>query len=278
MNTPTETRISIKKLDAKKQIVYGEVYVPYVPDSQGDYMTPDEIERVAHNFLKSGRVDCVDTEHDLVKNGSGVVESFVAREGDPDFTVGAWVLGVHIPEKAAWAKAESGDIGGFSMYGTGRRQQRIVEIEVPDDGVLFGKTAATSGNGSHEHLYALDFDAKGNFLGGETDDANGHTHLIRKGTVTEPGPDGHRHRFSFVDTLAKGCGPMTHEQKAWQKKRKLKKADMTAEDMPEQKPEQKEVRCKKCQTPKACGKAGRCLISYEEEADKEEAEAEGDDE
>jgi hypothetical protein len=256
-----ETRVKITKRDAAKQIVYGEVYVPYVPDSQGDFMTPEEIERVAHTFLKRGRVDCVDTEHNLVKNGSGVVESFIARPGDPDFTAGAWVLGVHIPDKEAWAKAESGEIGGFSMYGSGRRQQRLVEIEVPDDGVLFGKTEATGGQRAHTHVYALDFDAKGNFLGGETSEDNGHTHVIRKGTVTEPGPDGHRHRFSFVDTLAKGCGPLSAEQKGWQKKRKsLRKDDMSAADLPKPDGEQAERRCANCKTPKSCAKAGRCLI------------------
>ena len=428
MNEPHETRVSITKTDAKKQMVWGEVYVPYVPDSQGDYMTPEEIERVAHNFLRKGDVKAIDTEHSLLRNGSVVVESFVAREGDADFAPGAWVLGVHIPDKAAWAKAESGEIGGFSMYGTGRRQQRIVEIEVPDDGVLFGKTAATSGDAAHDHAYMLELGANGEFIGGETDEVNGHSHEIKKGTVTEPGPDGHRHRFSFIDTLAKGCSGMTDEQKKWkairenQKKKrmekwdesehprgkttpesndgsfapdgggggrvepsehdkalarndqfnrdqakqaasrsyteamnaltrsghrplstiareirrdwggkvhysakpyldalgslhdikdnyyedsgasvvayllgnmhswkgpkareikaelnkilKIRKADMEAEDLPETDGEQKEVRCKKCQTPKACGKAGRCLISYEEEADEDEAEEE----
>jgi len=429
MNTPNETRVTICKLDAKRQIAFGAVYQPYVPDSQGDFMTPEEIERVAHNFLKKGAVEAIDTEHNLVRNGSVVVESFISREGDPDFPVpGSWVLGVHIPDKAHWAKAESGEIGGFSMYGTGRRVQRVVEIEVPDDGVLFGKTEASMGQGAHEHVYALDFNDKGGFLGGETDEVNGHTHLIKKGTVTEPGPDGHRHRFNFVDTLAKGCGPLSEEQKGWQKKRKalrkhadhdqkdhgnwadgtdqvgrtlndhirsgnawsgihdafhdtsrkelearegkplparrgrkdyvnlegrqrthsdfasgkayvfqhgdgeqvfflpqvklkngnwkgrklnegaggrsrgksvqdifeppgrsilrwyeladdetpvhLRKDDMTAEDMPEPVAEQKEVRCKKCQTPKACGKAGRCLISYEADEDEDDEESE----
>ena len=229
MNSPTETRVTIKKLDAKKQIAYGEVYVPYVPDSQGDFMTPEEIERVAHNFLKKGDMTAIDTEHNLLRNGSAVVESFVARANDPDFASGAWVLGVHIPDKSHWAKAERGEIGGFSMYGTGRRQQRVVEIEIPDDGVLFGKTAATSGNGAHEHMYALDFDDKGNFLGGETDEVNGHKHLIKKGTVTEAGPDGHRHRFSFVENLVKGCSGMTKEQKKWkairENKARMKKGD-----------------------------------------------------
>jgi hypothetical protein len=221
MNAPNEVRVAIVKRDAKKQIVYGEVYVPYVPDSQGDFMTPDEIERVAHEFLKKGDTTAIDTEHNLTRSGSAVVESFVARSGDPDFTAGAWVLGVHIPDKDHWAKAERGEIGGFSMYGTGRRVQRVVEVDIPDDGVLFGKTADSHGDGAHSHEYALDFDANGAFLGGETDEVNGHSHVIRKGTVTEPGPDGHRHRFSFIENLSKGCSG----RGAWRKKRGVNKGD-----------------------------------------------------
>jgi hypothetical protein len=269
-----ETRVSIKKFDAKKQIVYGEVYVPYVPDSQGDFMTPEEIERVAHNFLKKGLVKSVDTEHDLTPNGSVVVESFIARNNDPDFSEGSWVLGVHIPDKTHWAKAERGEIGGFSMYGTGRRVQRLVEIEIPDDGVLIGKTAATPGDGAHEHTYALDFDKAGQFKGGHTSEVNGHSHLIRKGTVTEPGPDGHRHRFSFVEALAKGAGTLSKSDQAWVDRvvrvRRLRKDDMTAKDMPPQGAAQDQKPCDDCKTPKACKKAGRCLISHESEGEESE--------
>lgn len=214
-----ETRISFSKFEQDKQVAYGEVYVPYVPDSQGDYMTPEEIERVAHNFLRNGKLDSIDTEHNLKKNGARVIESFIAREGDSDFAAGSWVLGVHIPDTETWKMVKSGDISGFSMYGTGRRKQQVVEIEVPDDGVLFGKTADYE---DHHHMYALDFDEKGNFLGGETDTVNGHTHTITKGTVTDAHA-GHRHRFSFMETLSKGCGELSDAQKEWKKKRKKKR-------------------------------------------------------
>lgn len=225
-----ETRIGIVKRDAAKQIAYGEVYVPYVPDSQGDFMTPAEIERVAHNFLRRGRTDAIDTEHNLVKSGDNVVESFVAREGDPDFHAGAWVLGVHVPDKQRWAKVEAGEIGGFSMYGSGRRVQRVVEVDVPDDGCLFVKTEASS-RAPHAHMAVLYFDDTGKFTGGETNEVNGHSHVIRKGTVTEPGPDGERHRFSFIDALAK-TEEVDEVTKAWMAgKRKGKKSCKKADDV-----------------------------------------------
>jgi hypothetical protein len=195
-----ETFVPIKKMDAAKQIVMGEVYIPYVPDSQGDFMTPDEIERIAHNFLRNRRVFKVDTEHNLVENGSVVVESFIARPGDPDFTPGAWVVGTHIPDKTVWAKVESGEINGYSMYGTGVRKETIVEIEIPDDGIVKGETIA-AGDG-HSHTFFLEFDDAGSLINGYTDEVNGHKHVIKSGTITEQA-NGHAHRYSMTDALAK---------------------------------------------------------------------------
>src|SRR5690606_23799098 len=87
-----------------QQIVYGEVYAPGQVDSHGDFMTAKTIEAMAQRFLKSGLVKNIDTEHDLQQNGSEVVESFIARKGDPDFAEGAWVLGVHVSDPQLWAK------------------------------------------------------------------------------------------------------------------------------------------------------------------------------
>ena len=198
---PMQTLSAIAKFDTAKRIAYGVVYAPNVPDSQGDYMTADEIEKMAHAFLRKGFVNEIDTEHDLKNNGSAVVESFIARKGDTDFPEGAWVMGVHIPDDDLWAAVEKGEIGGFSMYGKAVREPRMIEIEVPDDGVLKGETADYDG---HQHTYLLQFSLEtGACLGGVTDEVAGHSHVIKKGTVTEPGgPDQHRHRFSFTEQLA----------------------------------------------------------------------------
>src|SRR6188508_911642 len=223
-----ETRVTFTKRDAKKQIVYGVVYEPMVPDSQGDFMTAEDIAAAAHTFLSKGLVNAIDTEHNLMKNGSAVVESFVAREGDPDFPADAWVLGTHVPDKKMWAKVENNDIGGYSMFGTGRRVPTVVELEIPDDGVIFGQTME---QGNHAHAFAAEFNDKGQFVGGETIDGN-HSHVLRKGTVSEPGgPDGHRHRWNMMEALRKSYGPMTPSQKKYKaKKGKVKCDDMTMED------------------------------------------------
>jgi hypothetical protein len=162
-------------------------------------MTADEIEKMAHGFMLDGLLRGVDTEHDLEDNGSVVVESFIARKGDPDFIEGSWVAAVKVTDEL-WPMVKSGELGGFSMYGKGERIPTYITIEVPDDGIVKGETDLSE---DHMHVFSLRFDEAGNFEGGETNVVNGHAHKIMKGTVTEDA-DGHRHRFSFVEALQSG--------------------------------------------------------------------------
>jgi len=191
-----EHRITIVKVDEDRQLAYGEVYLPMIPDSQGDFMTEIEIEKMAHEFMKSGLLRGVDTQHDLCDNGSIIVESFIAREGDPDFIKGAWVAAVWCSDEV-WPLVKSGELGGFSMYGKGERIPTMITIEIPDNGILKGYTDTFE---DHTHTYSIRFDKEGGYLGGDTNVVNGHAHKITKGTTTEDADD-HRHRFSFVEAL-----------------------------------------------------------------------------
>lgn len=195
-------QVSIQKVDVDRQLVFAEVYAPLLPDSQGEFMTAESIEAVAYDFMRNGRVTKIDTQHDLVETGSFVVESFIARPGDPDFTEGAWVMGVHIVDSDVWAKVKDGTLNGFSMYGNGTRVQRLVELEIPDDGIVKGVVDTT---GDHRHNFVVRYDMDGKFLGGETGPAlggdNNHVHAIHKGTATES-TDGHNHRFTFREALS----------------------------------------------------------------------------
>jgi hypothetical protein len=68
--------VPIKKTDGEKQIVYGEVYAPYVLDTYGEFMTPEDIETMAHRFMQLDLTKVIDTQHDNQPNGSFPVESF----------------------------------------------------------------------------------------------------------------------------------------------------------------------------------------------------------
>lgn len=186
------------KADKLHQVVYGEVYIPAIPDSQGDFMSAEAVQEMAWDFLRGGRTAMVDLEHDNKLYGCAVVESFVAREGDHDFIPGSWVAGIHVPSPELWAKIETNEINGFSFQGIGASQSVEIELEIPDE--ITGKTEVVAG---HEHAFAVRYGPDGKFLGGNTAAADGHTHLIKRGTLTEPGgSDGHCHRFTFVEQLA----------------------------------------------------------------------------
>lgn len=141
-------RVSIKRADAKRRLVFGEVYAPNRLDTHGEAMAAEDIEIMAHRFLHL--VDpnkAIDTQHDNKPNGSYPVESFIARDGDPDFTPGAWVLGVKVPDDGIWAKIESGEIAGFSFEARVEAHKEVVQIEMLRD--LVGATEAAEDGHRH---------------------------------------------------------------------------------------------------------------------------------
>lgn len=189
-----QEQVQIKKQEPEKQIVYGEVYAPTVPDAHGDYMSEEVIMETAYDFMKHQRLKKIDVEHNEHESGAYVVESFIARKGDPDFLPGSWVIGVHIPDPILWDQVKRGKLNGFSLMGMGLKKKTTVEIDVPD--VITGMTTETEG---HAHEFVVRYGENGKFLGGETTPAeDGHAHKIVSGTVTSE-ENGHTHRFSFVE-------------------------------------------------------------------------------
>ncbi len=185
-----------KSIDKEKQIVWAEVYAPGRPDTDKEFMTAVEIEKMAYDFMRSMKLDAVDEQHDNIQvEGCCVIESFIARKGDPDFIEGAWVVGMHIDNAEAWDKIKKGEINGFSLEAMVRKTPTEITLEMPP--VLSGLTMKSDG---HTHDFMVAYDADGNFMGGKTTEQDGHFHLIRRGTVTEE-TNGHSHRFSHVDQL-----------------------------------------------------------------------------
>jgi hypothetical protein len=196
MAKPKVTKVAIKKADSKLQVIYGEVYIPDVPDTDGDFMSKEQIIKTAHNFLKIHKGGYVNQEHEIESPDSCVVESFVARDCDDIFVPGSWVVGVHIPDDDTWGLVEKGEINGFSMEGFGFRTQKVVDIDFNE--VIKGETVLVE---EHTHTFEIQFSETGTFLGGETDYVNGHKHLIKKGTATETA-EGHSHAYHFIEVWA----------------------------------------------------------------------------
>lgn len=194
----------VRKVDSARRLVYGEVYAPGMLDSDKEYMSAETIESAAHNFLRNMRTQQVDVNHNnLTADGVAVVESFIAREGDPDFIPGSWVACVHINNDDLWSAVEKGELNGFSLEALCKKRKSSVTLEIPP--VLTGKTELVN---DHDHEYYVSYDAKGNFLGGRTSEVDGHYHMIRGGTVTEQPlskglvqKEAHVHRFSHIELL-----------------------------------------------------------------------------
>lgn len=186
------TFVEIKKADEVLKIVYGEVYKPMEPDTDGDFMTEETIRKAAHNFMKKMRLNKIDTNHDNNLVSAMVVESFIARSDDTIFVPNSWVIGVHIEDDTIWEQVIKGDLNGFSMQGTGMSTPVDIEVEIPE--FVEGQTAEAE---KHVHVFIVKFDDEGGFLGGWTDEVDGHRHRILRGTATEDS-SGHSHRFAFV--------------------------------------------------------------------------------
>lgn len=115
-----EDRAQFRKFDEEKRLVYAEVYLPDVEDAHGHSMTREEIEKMAHGFLKSRNTTNIDVNHDNnVDYGCVMVESYIAQDGDPTYAPGAWVGVVKVDNDDIWGKIKDGEITGFSFEGMG---------------------------------------------------------------------------------------------------------------------------------------------------------------
>lgn len=123
------------KMDTDKRQAFGwasvvEVDGQPVVDLQGDWITPDEIEKAAYSYVRKSRIG--GTQHQRDEDGAPVkagdmIESFVVtpekieKMGLPsDFPVGWWV-GYQYDDDATWADIKEGRKTGFSVHGRGKR-------------------------------------------------------------------------------------------------------------------------------------------------------------
>ena len=123
----------ILKADADSHFVTGIVYEPMVEDSQGNYMTEEEITKAAYWFAKKGNQ--VDLQHCFEKcDGAAVVESYVAKcdmeiDGEA-IKKGTWLMTMEISDATVWESIQKGEITGFSMGGVGVYSEEDVTLPV----------------------------------------------------------------------------------------------------------------------------------------------------
>ncbi|QWG87348.1 XkdF-like putative serine protease domain-containing protein [Bacillus mycoides] len=125
----------IKGEDEDQQLVYGIVYSPgsaedsSTHDAHGDFMTAEDIEKSAHNFIAKYRN--IDAQHDFNAGAGEVVESYVVPV-DMDIngekiTKGTWVLVTKATDEI-WADIKDGKMTGYSLAGIAETE--VIEEEV----------------------------------------------------------------------------------------------------------------------------------------------------
>lgn len=121
----------IVKADADNHFVTGIVYEPMEEDTDGNFMTAEEITKAAYWFIKNG--NGVDLRHSFESlENAAVVESWIAKA---DFEIegetvkkGTWLLTAEITDEAVWESIQKGEITGFSMGGMGNYSEEDVDL------------------------------------------------------------------------------------------------------------------------------------------------------
>lgn len=122
----------ILKTETDSHFVTGIVYEPMTEDTDGNYMTEEEIAKAAHWFMKNSGAP--DVQHCFEKaEGVEVVESYVAKsdmeiEGTP-VTKGTWLMTMEVTNGEIWDSIQKGAITGFSMGGVGNYSEEDVDLD-----------------------------------------------------------------------------------------------------------------------------------------------------
>ena len=122
----------ILKVDEESHYVTGVVYEPLAEDTQGNFMTEDEIRKAAYWFAKNS--DKVDLQHSFEEaKDISVVESYVTlcdMEIDGEaVSKGTWLITTEVQNPEVWEKIQKGEISGYSMAGIGNYSEADTKVE-----------------------------------------------------------------------------------------------------------------------------------------------------
>lgn len=181
-----------------ERVVLGEVLIPEVPNVYGDIHSRENIREFAYWYMANVGNWYWDINHDGedVEDSIVMVESFIAREGDPDFIEGSWVMGSWIRDDAIWQQILDGELNGYSWEALVATFP--VEVALPVQRMVNGITEpAIEDEDKHTHRFFVILDNTGRVVIGGTSVDDGHSHPIRSHTFTEV-EDGHTHIFNLV--------------------------------------------------------------------------------
>lgn len=180
-----------------ERLVTGQVYAPDTLDSHGHFMTAKELRNVAHQFMMDGLYSSIDIQHNNSSVDAAIVETFIARKGDPEFEEGAWVATTKINDPNVWQAVKDGSINGYSFEILTYRDDMVVEFEYQT--WYYGFTDPNP-HDKHDHPFMVRLDENGEITWGTTglgsDGSPAHT--ISKSNITDK-VDEHLHRIHLRD-------------------------------------------------------------------------------
>ena len=136
------------KFDDDKRVAFGWASVVEkdgmpVVDRQGDYMSVDDVETAAYQYVlksrKGGDMHARITSElgeDSPKHVADLIESVVftdekiAKMGLPDNFPRGWWIGMKVNDEDTWQEVKKGNRTGFSIHGKGKRQDTTLDSVV----------------------------------------------------------------------------------------------------------------------------------------------------
>lgn len=133
---------TFSKTDDDKHQAFGwasvvEINGKPIVDRQGDWITPDEIEKAAYKYVlenRRGGNQHKRDDQDQPLHASSLIESFVVtpekieKMGLPADTPIGWWVGYKVHDEDAWQDIKKGVRTGFSIHGRGKRHD-VEDVE-----------------------------------------------------------------------------------------------------------------------------------------------------
>lgn len=112
----------------EKHIIVGPVMIPEMRIARLDenkkpyyvYFTKETIEKIAHSFIREGRLDEFNLQHNSDTGKVHIVESWLTDGKDSRFDVpeGTWMIAAKVEDPDIWDSIKAGKFNGFSLEGT----------------------------------------------------------------------------------------------------------------------------------------------------------------
>lgn len=119
-----EIEIDLWKAE-KEGKVYGVVLEPDLEDSEGDTVSPADIEKACHEYMIESRK--ADVQHNGVEAGAHLIENYIApvdmELAGEQITKGSWVQAWQVTDPVLKAEVDEGKLTGFSIGGSGVRSK-----------------------------------------------------------------------------------------------------------------------------------------------------------